>query len=144
MGAGTFSEQFYWSLGVSCFFASELLLRVYCWWHTFHAWSDDAAGGFITDPFRFLDTTLVTFDLAILTLTLVSSGSGGSGDNAHQAKASAKLARIVRLARSARWLRASKILRSCRFVSKVRRRGAFFDTYYPLLEKSRLYFCALL
>lgn len=70
-----------------------------------------------SNPFRFLDSALVAVDVVILVSTMILTGSGDG--SAQSAKATVKLARVVRLARSARWLRGIKVLRSCRFVTKL-------------------------
>jgi hypothetical protein len=111
------SLRFYAGLGVTLFFLLEILLRGYCWWHTFHSWTRTAIGGFFTNPFRCIDSLLVFIDVVLLvTMLIVHDDSNGGSSSA---KAAVKLARVVRLARSARWLRGIKMLRSCRFVAKL-------------------------
>jgi hypothetical protein len=113
---GQFSTRFLWGLFVSMIFLFEICLRFYTWWSTVRQWADSKiiVGGFLSNPFRFLDALLVLVDMVILLMTLVTPT-----DSASSAKATVKLARVVRFARSARWIRGAKMLRSCRFFANL-------------------------
>lgn len=90
------SPRFWAGLAVSLFFLFEILLRGYTWWHTFHSWTNTAIGGFFTNPFRCLDTALVTVDVIILLITLILDGVSGGKSGSSNAKAAVKVSKYVK------------------------------------------------
>ena len=75
--SGKFSDRFVWGAVISLFFLFEISLRFYVWAYVVGKWSEHRAviGGFITNPFRALDTSLVVLDIFILVFTLFDQSS---------------------------------------------------------------------
>ena len=115
VGGDSDGDAFLWGLGVSIFFFFEIVCRFYVWDHCVKNFPDFKVtiGGFFTNPFRFLDSSLVIVDVTILIATLMTPDGGADG-----AKASVKLGRAVRLTRVARWMRGIKMLKGFRVFFK--------------------------
>jgi len=112
-----YDEDFFLSLSVTFFFLFEICLRFYVWRDTvarMGSTSVHAIGGFFSNPFRLIDSTIVLIDVMLCTFEILASNNGSNS-----AKATIKLARSLRLVRGARWLRCMKVLRSCRFFAKL-------------------------
>lgn len=98
---------------VSLFFLIEITFRYYNWCCCYSLESRNVVGGFFTNPYRLLDTSLLVVDLIILAF-MFSTGS----ERFLPLKAGVKFARVSRVVRTAKWMRGLKAFRSCHVVSK--------------------------
>jgi len=80
-GRGRFSDQILWGAVITVFFLAEIALRFYTWFATMSTFAETRGtiGGFFTNPFRLVDTTLVLVDVVLLGVALaVPQSSAGS------------------------------------------------------------------
>jgi len=99
---------------ITVFFLAEIGLRYYVWRHTILLRSDEGSAHcleFISNPFRFLDTFVVTLDTLMIIVGLHRTSEYSS--------TGAKLARAIRFSRSVRWLKSVKALRFGRFIKQL-------------------------
>ena len=96
--------------------------------------NQNSIGGFFWNKFRLLDATIVLVDVVFLIIEIALFLTGGSGDKS-TTKAAVKLGRVVRLSRGAKWIRATRALRSCRFL--VRLSEAWRKSFRPTRSSVR-------